>query len=417
MSTRRLIEVGVRAVAVIVVLAVFPHIFSDDVRFYWLRTRHVSLHHLPYRNFLWEYPPLSVIPMAMAVALRHQLAAFSVLFGMLMAGAELASLELVRCHLPAYRREISAYWYVVGIPLCTVAWFRLDWLPVLFAVLAMVAVAHGRSGAWAMTAGFASKLWPPLIAVMLVVERRYRQLAVCAAGVVAVVVGWYAFSPEGVRQFLVFRRGTGFQIEGVVGSLAMLGGAGPVPASNTWVVMAGRLGWLDPLMTLSWLVLVVGTAVVARRHPYDPWSLMGGLVVALLLSSRLLSPQFLVWALPFVAVAWARGDRVCGWAFAVATAITIAYLWLYPALLNGHPLLTSSVVFRNILLVVMAVRLFDGGLRPRPAADGPELRRPAGGPLRRRTAARQDADAESSSAPSSKPLAAARAVAARTASS
>lgn len=320
---------------------------------------------LPYRDFDWEYPPLSLAPVLPAVVMNN-VNVFAVWFGGAMAACELASLEFLR-RVTRRRRSLDRYWYLVGVPLGAIAWFRLDFLSVVFATAGIVAVLQRRSAVSSTVAGVAAKLWPAVLAATMLAERRVRDVIKVAAGVAATVAAWYAFSPDGFQSFLRFRRSTGFQIEGLVGSVSLLLGTKTETASNTWVVNKGEWGWVDPAMTASWGLLVLALVVVARRRDrYDHVLLTGAMVVTLLLSSRLLSPQFMVWPLPFVALAWAQGERAAGYLFAVASWITLLYLFFYRQLVRGSDLWAAVLVARNVLLLALAVRMIQTAFRPQP---------------------------------------------------
>jgi len=384
---------------VILAISVLPTIFWADSHYLWRRTRHmtflrtqtaatcpranragrppprsheartVAAAHgkrcLPYRDFDWEYPPLSILPVLPSVLLRHNVYLFAVWFGSAMAACELASLELLRRLAGTRTRSLNLYWYVVGVPLGGIAWFRLDFLSVVFMTAGVVALYERRSAVSATVAGVAAKLWPGVLAATLLVEQRVREVVKVVVGVVAVVAAWYAFSPHGFQSFLRFRRSTGFQIEGVVGSVSLLLGSKADTASNTWIVNRGQWKWVDPLMTAAWGLLVVVLVLMARRRrgQYDPIQLTGAMVVTLLLSSRLLSPQFMVWPLPFAALAWASGERVTGWLFGVASGITLLYLFFYADLVRGSDFWAATLVVRNLLLIALAVRMIQVGLR------------------------------------------------------
>ena len=62
-SSRRWMELGARAALLVVVILVLPGNFVSDVRYYWEHAHGLSLGHLPYRDFLWEYPPLAAVPL------------------------------------------------------------------------------------------------------------------------------------------------------------------------------------------------------------------------------------------------------------------------------------------------------------------------------------------------------------------
>ena len=390
-----------RVLLVILAIQILPGIFYADSHYLWRRTRHMTFREtqterscprantasrprpraawedaggkaqtatkrcLPYRDFDWEYPPLSVLPVLPAVVLKDHVFLFAVWFGSAMAACELASLELLRRVAGVRARSLNRYWYLVGVPLGGIAWFRLDFLSVVCATAGLVALLERRSAVASTVAGVAAKLWPGVLAATLLVERRVRDVIKIAVGCATVVAAWFAFSPDGFQSFLRFRRSTGFQIEGVVGSVSLLFGSPSQTASNTWVVNKGQWGWIDPAMTLAWGLLVLGLVVAARRRPtYDPVLLTGAMVVTLLISSRLLSPQFMVWPLPFAALAWANGERITGWLFGVASGITLLYLFFYRQLVQGSDFWALSVVVRNGLLVALAVRMIQVALRP-----------------------------------------------------
>src|SRR5437868_5041195 len=93
----------------------------------------------------------------------------------------------------AYRRA-----EVLGrVILATIAWFRFDFLAVALAVAAFCRLQRGKPAAAALVAGVATKLWPGLLAVVLVADRRWKQLGVTVGATVAVFAGWWAFSPSG----------------------------------------------------------------------------------------------------------------------------------------------------------------------------------------------------------------------------
>jgi len=60
--TRRL-EVLLRMAIVFLMLVSFAASMSTTISWYWTRAHGVGLHHLPYRDFLWEFPPLTTVVM------------------------------------------------------------------------------------------------------------------------------------------------------------------------------------------------------------------------------------------------------------------------------------------------------------------------------------------------------------------
>jgi hypothetical protein len=138
--------------------------------------------------------------------------------------------------------------------------------------------------------------------------------------------------------------------------------------------------WGRPLLTLVSVVLVVGAWWLAARRRqagagdhvvYAEAPLAS--VLAVLILAPILSPQYVVWVLPFAAVVAARGDLLVGGLTAAITTITTVTYALVPAAAEGKLYATTPVLVRNVLLVVLLAVAFQrlAGVRsPEPATDG-----------------------------------------------
>jgi hypothetical protein len=362
-------ELGLRAL-VLVVVFVHPHAFyTYDPETFWRRAQDLSVHHLPYRDYLWEFPPLTALTLVPAPVVSMR--TFVGVFVALMIAAEYLSLVLLRRGRPHDALGITAYWTIVGLPLAAFTWFRLDFLSVLFATPALLAVVRVRPAAAAVTGGVAAKLWPGTIALGRVLQRRWHGLLISVGSVAVLVGGWFAFSPSGFRAFLRYRRGSGFQVESTIGAVRMLGHARVDTVSDTFVTDAERFGFADTAFVGAWLALAVVMVVLARPRDARLVPLLGGLVTALMVLSRILSPQYLVWLLPFVALAWVDGERVATGAFAIASLTTLIVVEKYDAFIGGNRAMALAVVIRNALLVVVCVRFLQVALSPTRARAGP----------------------------------------------
>jgi hypothetical protein len=244
------------------------------------------------------------------------------------------------------------------------AYFRLDFMSVLFATLALLWLARGRQPSGFVVLGVLAKLWPVTVLAGSAWRGRWRDVVLGLTASLVLIAVWYAFSPSGFRAFLEFRRGTGFHVESLIGSIVLLAGGRPVFRSGAWVVAPGRWGWVDPVLVALWAALVVIVVVRARGRGASDAGVIGALVIALMLLSRLLSPQYLVWAVPFLALARADGERRATGLFVLAACVTPGYLWGYKYFLQGNPALQGLVVGRNLLLAVTAVLLLRWALSP-----------------------------------------------------
>lgn len=351
---RRAVEIGVRILLAVVVWAFLGDVFWGDVVHFASVTAPVSLHHLPYRDFLWEFPPLSLLP-ALLAHLGGSL--YAAAFTAAMIALEYGSLEVLRRGFPQRAAALAGWWHVAVLPLAAFTWFRLDFLSVVFAAAGVVALVKARPvGRWAVL-GFAAKLWPAVLVVGLVVQRRMRSAALAVAGCAAVVVAWWVWAPQGLGTFLEYRKGGGLQVESTLGAVRLLAGSLPKVVSGAWVVNDGGWGWVDPAGMALVALAVVAIVWWSRRHVLDPVRVCGFLTVMLLVTSRILSPQYLVWVAPFAVLLAAQGDRRVGVLYAVSASLTLAVLLGYDSFLAGNAALAALAVARNLVLVALGAAM------------------------------------------------------------
>ena len=163
-----------------------------------------------------------------------------------------------------------------------------------------------------------------------------------------------------------FREATGWQVESVPGILWHLHD----PARIKFESGAFRSGvmpaWGRPVLTLVSLVLVVIAWSLAahRRGTGDDDQVSFAeaplaSVLAVMLFAPILSPQYIVWMLPFAALVAAAGDRLVGGLTLAITAITtVSYVLVLDAA-EGHLYGMLPVLVRNVLLVVLLVVAFQ----------------------------------------------------------
>jgi hypothetical protein len=75
-------------------------------------------------------------------------------------------------------------------------------------------------------------------------------------------------------------------------------------------------------------------------------------VLGLLVWAPIISPQYLLWLLPWAAVATARGDRLLGWLTVGAVALSTYSLATIRAQIDGELYATFPILVRNVVLVI-----------------------------------------------------------------
>jgi hypothetical protein len=357
--------VAVRVVAIEVVLRkpatyAVGTAYSNDAENYHRIADHAGE---PYKDFAVEFPPVTlglieVINGHDVHATMQSLAWVSLLFD-LAAAAALAY---------GWGRRAALAYLVLGLPLLLrpFVYFRIDLLSVALAAwaCALVKRRHDVAGGGLLAVAVFAKIWPLALVPALAVQRRGRALA---ATVVAGAIGaalWVVQSgTQGIEQVVTFRHARGWQFESVPGELVRVATGSSIYAEAGAI----RTGTVTPLEHAALALLLVGlTAWVwwkvwrsPRRDPDLAWG-PGALtaVTVFMVCSPLLSPQYVVWLLPFAALCWVTGDRVLALLTGGAATLTMLLTQQYPALeagaVSGHAVLLA----RNALLVaIVAVGL------------------------------------------------------------
>ncbi len=107
--------------------------------------------------------------------------------------------------------------------------------------------------------------------------------------------------------------------------------------------------------------MVAAWALASRAKPRGTGVLDGlapiAAITVFLVLSPLLSPQFLVWLLPFAAIAAAHGERLVSRLVFVASGLSVALLALLPELIHGGTFALVVLALRNAVLVALLAAL------------------------------------------------------------
>ncbi|MEA2444392.1 MAG: hypothetical protein QOJ12_1684 [Thermoleophilales bacterium] len=322
----------------------------------------------PYLDFALEYPPLSLIVFTAAGALGTNPGTYEFVLGALMLSAALIVLVLTADL--AGKRGWTAAWLVALSPLLTGAVMRthFDIVVVVIVLAALVTLLDDRprAGFALLGAGAMVKLFPgllaPVAAAWLVGRGRGRDalrgLAVFAAVVVLVSL---PFLSRGYVDSYTFQLERPVQIESTPASvLFALGGShvtGTPYTPDRYKSNGLAGGAAGPVGTVFTVLLVAAlgavTALAARRP--DRRGLLLAAFAALLAFAALgkvLSPQFMVWMVPFAALAWVSGERLQAGLSAAANLLTqLEFPARYADLVLRDTFAIVLVATRNIVLV------------------------------------------------------------------
>jgi hypothetical protein len=320
----------------------------------------------PYRDLPVEFPPLS-LGMIDLVAGSTTLAT-AIRLGTL---SFLLDVAVAAMLMIGWGRLSALAYLALGTLLVPFVYFRVDLLSVALAVGALLAIRSGaeRSGGVVLALAVLAKLWPVLLAPLFFVERRWRALISC---VVSLVVGgalwlWWG-GVRGPQDVITFRGARGWQIESTVGAVYRL----VASARVSFQAGADRVGtaplWArTPLLALA--ATVVGVAWMAgRRAPQARDGVIPSVcVAALLVASPLLSPQYLLWMLPWAAIAAARGNRIPAELLLFAVLLTAVIIYEYDFLVAGEIGILWMALVRNLALGAVSVMGLLQLLQPAPS--------------------------------------------------
>jgi uncharacterized membrane protein len=349
---------------------------------------------VPYRDFLVEYPPAFFLwtlpPALVADSVDGYRLAFTLWMALLATAALLVCARLSRR--PAFARadgRIVGWMAATVFALGVVATHRYDASVALLLCIAAWAALERRPIALGVALGLAAAtkatplLAAPPLALWLVRERRWRELAIAAvaamATALAVIAPFVAIAGRAVfaaAQYHVLRP---LQIESTAAALVMLA----APASLAVVQSYGSVNLLGApaewaraaagpvaLATIAAsFVLVAWRQARARSDEDRERLLIAGMLaplIAFMLTAKLFSPQYLVWLLPLATLLSVARDDASRWVWlGVCVASQIIYPAAYPSLMHLDRWICWLLLARNLALGAWAWTL----LQPARATD------------------------------------------------
>jgi len=350
---------------------------------------------LPYLDFTFEYPPLAALAIGSGGLFGTGELAYARTFAVVMLGCLLA-LQWCAARLGGRR----AAWAVAVSPLLLGAMIRThyDLLPAALVAAALLLFARDRT-TWAFAvlgAGTVTKLFPALLvpvaaAWLLGRGERDRILPGLTAFAAVVLVVSLPFAGEGYVEQVRFHLERPVQIESTPATVLFALGESEVtgtPERPDRFKSNGLDGGPAEPVALAFTALLALTllAIVllaARGGDVRRLLLLSlAAVVAFVALGKVLSPQFMIWLLPFAAVLWAWGERAIPLLCAAAALLTLAgFPRLYFDLVAEESGPVALVGVRNaVLLVLLAVTLTRVAARPR--SPSPCAARPRTGSAR-----------------------------------
>ena len=331
---------------------------------------------VPYRDFPLEYPigslPQILLPRLAGggvSAYRTAYVAEMLLANALLLLAVAGFVERSEGREAVPRR--LAWYLVCYLFLCRLMAGRLDVVPALLAFVSAAAWSGDRPirGGTLAALGALVKVFPALAVLPAgLAERsvdggsRPRGLIAFAVVLAPGLAAWAVLGGPGMLDSILFHAERGLEIESVGAGLLMLAGRltgasmavetahGSIELDSPWsptAVAASRY--------LSCLALALTLLPFARSDRRSGVRCTGALLVAVMATAPVLSPQFLIWILPFAMAAEGLLGRRIRPLFALSCALTfLIYPVLFvPALLPMRIAAILVLNLRNALLIAL----------------------------------------------------------------
>ncbi len=368
---------------------------------------------LPYRDFFFEYPPLAAPAIAVPGIVGTEVDAYR--FGIAAATFLVTTATLLLAGAIARRTAGSAAAAMATValsPLLLGAVVRLHFDPLAVALtLAAIAALLSRRpalgmalvGAGAMTKGFPIGVAPvALVWLWFGAGRGEAIRGAVALGATLLVIGaaWLALSPEGALDSMSYQLDRPVQLESSPASalfaLAKLGGDDPISVASHGadavvhpldgpVGIAFAAALLTALATLTALAgraargwAALGGGAAASSMALRPLALAALTAVAAYVAfGRVLSPQYMIWVVPLLALAVAWRMRALAALTGAACLLTLAeFPSRYVELSQFEALAIGITAMRNAALILAVLTAGVWLWREAPATSAVPAARP-----------------------------------------
>ncbi len=357
----------------------------SDVGGYHDYAQFVRAGHVPYSDQAHTplpYPPAALVVYLIPAYMSWSYAtSFAVVMGICGTGCIVLLATTLR-EVGAGRARIWAALLLFAVsPLALGSLFgtRFDLWPALLALAGVAALVRDRpllAGAF-LGLGFAAKLWPGVLLPLAVIHLWRRRgggsagaaVAAFAAVAAACFVPFAILEPHGLWSSMSGQFDRPLQVESLGAAVLMAAehlGMRPLTTigANGGQALAGRgAGLAADLSTALEILAVVGVFLAyARRRAQSQEALLmaaAATVAALVAFDKVLSPQYLIWIVPFVALASGRAGIAAAAFLLLALGLTQTWFpWNYWDLATGHKSpWVWYLLARDLSLVALAAAL------------------------------------------------------------
>lgn len=331
----------------------------SDVRLYDWWAGNIADSFFPINDPMWQYPPLA----AVVFLSGYLIAGNTVGFVFLAVLADFAIyLLLLRRGRETQNSAPALVWILAPLIMGPIILGRFDVFVTLAAVAALLSVGQARKFGIAIAVGALLKVWPILLLLATPKGSALKVIAwfagTFAAGSLLLSLWW-----SGSFSFIGGQRSRGLQIESVGALPYQLWNAGPGNVSSAFqygaieVVASGTsiVSLLITLIGLALLGILFYWKISGRLDSANPADIALLAVLISIVTSRVLSPQYMVWVFGLLAVsAFAPQQnfrKISILIFISAGIGQIIYPWWYISFQQGgvHAVVAQTIRILTLL--------------------------------------------------------------------
>ncbi|PVV84404.1 glycosyltransferase 87 family protein [Dehalogenimonas alkenigignens] len=361
----------------------YSGLFNENVNFFYGYASQISAGKLPYADFAVEYPPLALFCIALPALFTHDQTAYVDAFLIEMLIFDVLCIIIITLF---SKRSNANIWKTLSIfTLCLLAIgplvaVRFDLVAASICLLSIYLFQRGRYNfAWAFLAlGVMAKIFPVVIApIFLIFHLRHSEIkqALAGTGIFVLCVSACSFlplllSPEGYLGSYTYHLNRPIQLESLYSSLLLAGQLAGLTSLQI-VFSFGSFNIISPaaeiMGTLSNGFTLLALAIVYVHYwrflsqiKDEPEKSSLGLVsfsiaaiLAFMVFNKVLSPQFIIWIYPLIALTDKLGK--INWLIFILIGFMTTFIYpkYYDGLRAGHGVLVGFLLVRNMLLVAL----------------------------------------------------------------
>jgi uncharacterized membrane protein len=336
---------------------------------------------IPYRDFNFEYPPFALVFFILPRLIAPNYWLFASIYEIETLVFSLVGLLVIYS---TARRLGKAPWKLLAIYTLAILATgpiiaeQYDIFPAIMLLLAIYYFWTGRHKiSWALLAlGTMTKVFPIAVApIFLLYYLRNRQYKLIWAGTITfavisliIAIPFFTIGQEAIRSLIIFHAQRGIQIESTYSAFLLAAGeSGLIQVDlvfnfGSWNLsgpLADTLARLSTYLTVIFLLIIYWYIYRQMKPGKSQFTRIGIysilVLTAILITSKVLSPQYLIWIIPLFPLVLNRWRYTILLTFLFTGGLTyFIFPVRYLAFLNLDPQLIAILLIRDILIILLA---------------------------------------------------------------